>query len=122
LTFTFTGSPALVTAVGGTFFANDNAGDTINSSIEVKLNDGSTVTLTTPGFRGFTSSAGIASMTVWSDVGVAGYPNDGTVFPGVGELYVGAAGSLPTVPEPGSILLLVGMLAGVAGAVKFRVV
>lgn len=120
MTFNFVGSPTLVKAVGGTFFANNNAGSTINGAVEVLLNDGTKATLTTPGFRGFIADVGIASMKVWSDVGVS-HHTDGTVYAGVGELYVGT-GPVSSVPEPLSILLLVTMLAGAVGAAKLKLV
>ncbi len=114
MTFNFTGSPTLVTAVGGTFFANNNAGGTVNSLITVLLNDGTTQSLSTPGFRGFTSDVGITSMRVWSNVGVSNRV-DGTMYAGAGKLYVGSE-----VPEPLSLFLGGGGLLGLGLTRRWR--
>ncbi|MBZ5625419.1 MAG: PEP-CTERM sorting domain-containing protein [Acidobacteriia bacterium] len=105
MTFSFVGSPTPVTAVGGTFFANDNSGNTVASMVEGLLNDGTKVTLTKPGFGGFTSDVGISSLKVWSIDGISQHV-DGTTYAGVGELYVGS------IPEPATITLIGAGLLG----------
>ncbi|MCV2360724.1 PEP-CTERM sorting domain-containing protein [Paucibacter sp. TC2R-5] len=96
LTITFGG--ANVTAVGGNFFATDDAGQIQSLSLTLTLSDG-TVTSFQPSsmldsYRGFTSDLAITSLVV-SGPGAASYGN-------IDNLTVGVS----AVPEPSSLALL----------------
>jgi hypothetical protein len=122
LVFTF-GSG--IEGVGGSFFLTDDPGNPVSGSVSIKLNDGTTQTLTNPGANGFngfiSSGADITSLTVTSGT-------DG-VYPTVDNLYVGAevnhgnpggnpGGGNPgpggATPEPASVALFLSGLAASA--------
>jgi hypothetical protein len=124
LVFTF-GSG--VEGVGGSFFLTDDPGNTVNGSITITLNDGTTQTLTNPGTNGFngfiSSGAEITSLTITSGtdgmyptvdnlyVGAesSGYGNPGGGNPGGGNPGPGGA-----TPEPASVALFLSGLAASA--------
>jgi hypothetical protein len=97
LTITFTSGN--VSAVGGNFYAT-NLSDAFQAvSITLTLSDATVVTFTPSSvldsFRGFTSAASIASLTISG-------PGAG-LYAGLDNLTVGVAA---VVPEPGSALLM----------------
>lgn len=112
LVITFSGAP--VTAVGATFAGTDFMGQPIEgASVIVSLADGTSQTIDSIGFAGFTSSAPISSITVTpgeleSEANWAAFTN----------LYIGAASGTASVPEPSSVLSI---LTGLVGMGSFLV-
>ncbi len=100
LSIVFTGAP--VTAVGGLFASTDVDGNVISLPVVVALSDGTTATLTGQGFRGFTSSVPIASLTI------DGLDEPDDNWPLLDHFYVGAA----ALPAPATLALLGLGLAG----------
>jgi hypothetical protein len=111
-TFTFDFLNGGVTAVGGTFFLQDDNQDVTTGTMHVTLQDGTQVTINgdTP-FSGFTSPTPITEITV-----------DSNRLSAVDNLYVGnyvGASSTSAVPEPSYLIVLAcGLL--VAGFVNQR--
>ena len=81
LVITFTGTP--VTALGGYFASTDADGNILQQPVVVQLSDGSSAQLEGLGFRGFTSTVAIASLTIDG----LDAPLDN--FPALDHLYVG---------------------------------
>ena len=105
LTVTFTaGAP---TAVGGEFFITDSLDNFVSAPVTVTLSDGTTTTFTPTseanGFRGFTSTAAITSLTM----AIPGAGNFNTID----NLVVG---NVAAVPEAGTWLMMGLGLAGLA--------
>jgi PEP-CTERM motif len=105
LTVTFTaGGP---TAVGGDFYISDNQDSFVPAPVTVTLNDGTSTTFTpsseTTGFRGFTSTLPILSLTM-SAPGVAN-------FNSMDNLVVG---KVSAVPEASTWVMMGLGLAGMA--------
>jgi hypothetical protein len=100
-----------ITAMGGYFFVTDLSGGVTSGKITVKLDDGSTFSITNPNptsFIGFTTDSPIFSLTV-TPVSSAGIGP----FATVNDFITGAA-----VPEGGSSALFLGL--GVAAIIFQR--
>ncbi len=112
LVITFRGAP--VTAVGGIFEATDFEGQPIPGGlVHVALADGTTQTVTSSGFAGFTSTTAIQSISITP---VACDEGNWSAFR---HLYVGTASGAASVPEPSSIVsILTGLVA--AGSMVMR--
>ena len=102
LLITFTGNP--VTAVAGVFASTDFYGNPLPQDVVVGLNDGTTVTLKTSGFAGFTSSTPFAWLSV------DGVDSPSYNWPQLDHFFVGQA-----VPEPSGLLALAAGLPALAG-------
>lgn len=97
LVVSFTGAP--VTAIGGNFFATDDAFAATSALVTISLSDGTSeefASTSAADFRGFTSDVAISSLTF-----AAGFGND-DFFPTLDNLTVGTA----VAPEPTSLALL----------------
>lgn len=107
LTFTFTSGN--VTALGGNFYPTNFSDEFVSVSVQVALNDGTTVNFTPAtigdSYRGFVSNVAVTSLTV-SGPGTSLYAS-------VDNFTVGVS----VVPEPGSWAL---MAIGVAGLLAVR--
>lgn len=110
-TITASGFSSGVSAVGGYFFGSNNVGlSTPATEITVRATDaGGTTTelLLNPGtatFRGFVSTGGLTSLTLW--VGANQGVGEVDVFPTLNDLTLAVA-----VPEPQSYALMLGGLA-----------
>lgn len=108
-TITASGFSSGVSAVGGYFFGSNNVGlSTPATEITVRATDaGGTTTelLLNPGtatFRGFVSTGGLTSLTLW--VGANQGVGEVDVFPTLNDLTL-------AVPEPQSYALMLGGLA-----------
>ena len=103
LTVTFTGAP--VTAVGGNFYATNQADAFQAVSITLTLSNGHVTTFTptsvADSYRGFTTAVPITSLVV-------GAPGD-LLYGGLDNLTVGA------VPEPGTYAMMALGLAAIGG-------
>lgn len=98
IVFDLAGSPTPINAVGGYFFLTDLAGDVVPGATTLRLNDGTSFTLSDAGattFLGFISSDPLSSLTFDQP--------DGTVFAAVNDFIVGQA---VAVPEPATYALL----------------
>jgi MYXO-CTERM domain-containing protein len=103
---TFTGAP--VTAIGGNFWSTDITVTPLPAMITIELSNGdveSFLSSSATDFRGFTTSVGIASITIDAD------DSQEFVWSTMDNLYVGTA----NVPAPASAALL-----GVGGLVALR--
>jgi hypothetical protein len=108
MTLTFTAG--LPTAIGGEFFITDSADNFVSAPVTVTLSDGTTSTFTpvgnqSTGFRGFTSTVPITSLTMV----IPGLSNFNTLD----NLVVGKA-VVVAVPEASTWLMMGLGLAGVA--------
>jgi hypothetical protein len=106
ITITFGNSPKAVTAFGGLFYTADIAGNPLAGTVDVKLNNGHTVSFSNPNgtnFYGYTGPTAITSILIHTEA-----PSSS---PGWVELQHFYVGTTAVVPEPVSIL---GALAGLA--------
>lgn len=108
----FTITSGNVTAIGGFFFLTNGQPAVTSGTVTATLGDGTTELISSPGpsnFVGFTTSSGIASLTIT--------PSSGT-YATVNDLTVGQA-QVAAVPEPGTLAL--GLTAlGLGGLASLR--
>jgi hypothetical protein len=95
--------------------ATIDCGRALNQTPGPVTMDTNTISIGCAGVAGETGSNGLSGMVFAPGMpGVPGVPGAFKITPGPG------APSLPTIPEPGSLLLLVTSLLGLSGTVKRR--